>query len=274
MRSLLMATISVRSRLFTWGWILLLIGGLGPSSVKSAHADWEGTMKSSGTRGGDMPGGKVYLKRGKMRFDTTHGRMGPASVIVDAKSKEMLNLLHRPKLVMKMSFNALNNASSGEAKHLMPVCDPEQGATRCLQSQGFKKTGSERANGFECEIFEKKAEGRVTRVWHPRNQEEIPSVRMVMLNGETKDAQEEIRIDITDLQKKDLGADLFQPPSDYQTQDMSAFSQLLMRQKGAGSAAGSGSAPSAAEMRDAVQSLEGLKELMRSRRKKARESTK
>ena len=177
-------------------------------AASPALADWEADflikpIKSDpGTPTWESKG-KMYTRSGVVRMD-----MGEMSTIIDRKKHTTVSLMHARKVVMQM------DTSHYDAD--FPSCDKKD-LDKCLAAQGYKKTGSERANGHPCDIYEKdiKRGNGVTmhmKVWTATDLEESIGVRTQSTdaNGSVTESN------LTNVKVKDQPDSLFTVPPGYQ----------------------------------------------------------
>jgi len=207
-----------------------------------ALADWETDVKITGTNdplhahgSGPASLGKAYMKGSKLRMDTNGSPKGNLSLIFDHEAKKMLTIQHDAKRVIELNMGDLGALSGGKEKDLYANCNPKEGATRCLSSMGYKKTGAEKVNGFDCEIYERTSSGtdggNRTKIWHPRGMEEVPSIRVVHTGSDGHVLQQ---IDFLNLQSKPVADTVFAIPAGYKKQDMGGMLRGLMQGFGKG----------------------------------------
>jgi hypothetical protein len=208
---------------------LSLFGSLAATPL--ARADWEADLKiSTGSGDGARHGatGKMYMKGSRLRMDSEAEDTGKLSMIFDHEKKKMTTLQHAGKAAIEMDLGQLGALGGQKEKDLIANCNPKLGATVCLKQLDFKRAGSEKVNGFDCEIYEKKEEGdggaQLTRLWHPKGMEEVPSVRVIRKDSAGKLVQQ---IDLLNLKAKAIPETVFAIPSDYQKRNMSAMMQGL-----------------------------------------------
>ncbi len=202
-----------------------------------ALADWQADVqfKASGMPGQgsatEQTKGKAYGRKGLMRMDL-ETPAGSMSMLVDQEKKTVTNLMHAHKMMMQSDLSKAGVA--------IPDCKGKN-FDACLTSQGYKKVGSEEANGHPCNVYERSRKlqhtGQLERVkvWHPTDLDE-----QLVVRSQTFDAQGKMtsQFDLTNVTVAPQPASRFTPPKDY---------KLMQRPNlGAGAGAGAGAGGGAA----------------------------
>lgn len=96
---------------------------------------------------------KMSISGDKMRTDNGT----ETSVIMDAKSGDMITLMHEQKMMMKSNLNDLKAAAAALPKDTpgVTITEPKIAAT------GKK----EKVQGYDCEIYTMEAMGTMTKLW-------------------------------------------------------------------------------------------------------------
>lgn len=178
-----------------------------------ALADWEADLQLKPQAGSMGPGapqemhGKAHGRQGALRMDVESPR-GPLSVLIDWDKHQLTMLMHPMKMMMQR-----DTAQSSD----FPTCGSKD-TDACLVGQGFKKTGSETANGHPCAIYEKDTAGGKngpvhTKIWRPTDLKEVPFVRNQASNASGVVSS----LDLTNVKIGPQAGSLFVAPADYKT---------------------------------------------------------
>jgi hypothetical protein len=183
-----------------------------------ALADWEADLQLKPRAGSMGPGapqemqGKAHGRQAAVRMDVESPR-GPMSVLIDWDKHQVTMLMHSMKMMMQR-----DSAQDSE----FPSCSAKD-TDACLVSQGFKKTGTETANGHPCAVYEKttaggKAPPAHIKLWRPTDLKEVPFVRSQSSN----DSGVTGSLDLTNVKIAPQPASLFVAPADYKSMQMPA----------------------------------------------------
>lgn len=174
-----------------------------------SSADWEGNFKTTITGGKNVPevSGVMRMKKELMRIDAT--TPATISTIVNLKSKKAWTLLHHQKMTME------TNLSTVEAQ--TPVCGSVN-IDECLKTKGFKKTGTETANGYPCTVYEADITGADKKtshikMWRPNSLKEVPSVKSVITSTGGNTAE----TNFSNIKTTPQADSLFAAPKNYQS---------------------------------------------------------
>jgi hypothetical protein len=223
----------------------------------AAWGDYTGDYKvttSGGRQGGHNITGKVMAKLAakKMRMNVEGpGGMGNVSIIIDETNRKIFNIMHSRRTIMEMDMALWERENNSPC---MNAADAEA----CLTRMGFRKTGTESANGYDCDVFTK-SETRdgvatTTKFYHPKNRADAPLTRMIMTRPDNT-----MQMDITNISYNAVADSTFALPSGYARQDASA---MMNAYTGGGKGGAGGKAPSAADM-ERMQKM--IQEQMRKR---------
>ena len=177
-----------------------------------AHADWQGEMQIKMDKNPTKMAGKAYGKDGALRVDMDVEQGGKVSMISDYPHHKVYTLMHAQKMYATGDMNGMG------AK--MPSCSTKD-IEGCLEKNGYKKTGSDSANGHPCDVYEKddKISGvkNHQKLWRPTDLKEVPFVRT-----ESKSASDTLStFDILNVKiVSALSSSLFSPPADYHVLQM------------------------------------------------------
>lgn len=175
------------------------------------QADWEAKVKVDGKA--KVPAavgeGKMRIKGKKMRFDIKSPM--DLSVIGDSAKRKAWTLIHAPRMVMESSL------SESDLKNI-PLCD-EKGAEVCLREAGYKKTGTEKVNGYATTIYEAdlrspkvKVPTRV-KLWKVDGMKEMPVTRVHAFEaGKTEPVS---TMDLTEIKVGPIADAVFTVPKGY-----------------------------------------------------------
>jgi outer membrane lipoprotein-sorting protein len=182
-------------------------------AASPALADWEADVQtksktpSSGEALQEMKG-KAYGRNNMMRMDleTPHG---PMSTIVDRDKRSVVTLMHSQKMVMQADANRYDAN--------IPSCNKKD-IDACFLEQGYKKTGTEQANGHPCAVYEKDQKlsrgGTVhLKLWKPTDFKEAVIVRSQAIDASGSTSE----MNLTNLKVKAQPDSLFNVPSDYRS---------------------------------------------------------
>jgi len=194
--------------------------------VPTAWADW---VIESKIEGGATAGNAVTkIKGDKIRMDLSQGRFGPTSVILDGKTGDMINLMHTPKVVMKISGAAFKEQMTAAGKGKDPAANPKPEPT------GQK----EMVGGYECEIWKRTSEKGTVTFWVVKNHPQEAALKVLAktvgtLSGEgdnglpgqilrtTRDlGQLQVRTEMISIKEQEVDAKEFEAPEGYR--EMSA----------------------------------------------------
>lgn len=175
-----------------------------------ALADWESDLQLKPRAGSMGPGapqemkGKAHGRQGALRMDIESPR-GPMSVLVNWEKHQVTMLMHPMKMMAQRDATQDSD---------FPSCGA-QDTDACLVSQGFKKTGSETANGHPCSVYEKTSTGGTSpihvKLWRPTDLKEVPFVRSESSN----DSGVLSSANLTNVKIAPQPDSLFVPPADY-----------------------------------------------------------
>jgi hypothetical protein len=180
----------------------------------SALADWEGKLSVKPLKK-DAPAplldGRIFLQEGKSRTEM----QGPMGISIVSISDGKKHYLLYPS---QNSYSEIDPATAPEGEPRMPSC-ASGNFDDCIKGQGFKKSGSGEANGFDCSIYERTSEGRrgpvTSKVWHPNKAKAPAFVRFVVSQADGSGMQ----MDATDFKEKSLDKSLFKIPEGYTQQE-------------------------------------------------------
>ncbi|XXF78209.1 hypothetical protein P2318_00185 [Myxococcaceae bacterium GXIMD 01537] len=198
-------------------------------SAAPALADWEADlqMKPQASPMGGAPTselkGKAHGRQSMLRMDV-QSPQGPMGMLINWDKHQVTVLMPAHKMAIQRDTSQDSDIPSCGVKDI----------DKCLASKGFKKAGSETVNGHPCIVYEKDAEGSTgpvkTKVWRPKDLEEVPFVRSESSNTSGVLSL----INLTNVTTKSQPDSHFAVPAGYR----------VMQSSGAGaSAAGPGAAP-------------------------------
>lgn len=197
-----------------------------------ALADWEADvrLKSQGAAalgGSEVATGRAYGSKAGLRmdFETPQGRL---SNIIDWKQRQAVTLMHAHKRALWMDL--------GRAGLSVPDCEGAKDVEKCLVGRGYRRTGTEEANGHPCTVYERKAtrkdDAEDVKLWRPTDLAEVPFLRT-----QTFDARGQVvsQLNLTNVKVAPQPASLFTVPVDYQRMEAGRLtSEGAPRAKGSG----------------------------------------
>lgn len=188
-----------------------------PASL--ALADWQGKMIMTSPDLGTPMRGAISAKGTKLRMDmgSKEQRM---TTITDMKSRKVIMLMHAQKMKMESTYDPSKQGVACSTNDI----------DACFRDQGFKKTGSDTANGHACDVYEgvqKTEDGKKVhqKIWRPKRLKEVVMVRAVS----RLDGSKPVTIDITDIKVGKIPDSAFKVPAGYNA--MPDMSKMLKGMK-------------------------------------------
>ncbi len=171
------------------------------------RADWEAKMEMTLPEKPKMEG-HMRMKKDRVRLDMTSPV--PMSSIVHTDQGKAYTLMHPMKMMMETNIKQMESQ--------IPMCKASE-IDACLAKQGYKKVGSEKIGGHDCDVYAAKVEHKDKKVdiklWRPKSMKEVPALRVeAKPEGEGEGV---ILTELKDVQVKTQAASHFEVPKDYRS---------------------------------------------------------
>lgn len=186
-----------------------------------ALADYEGTLIVTLPPGAPMTElrGAVHFKKGRMRMDYTEPMQ--MSVLHDMSGKTTQLF---PKTLTYSEMDVSKAGGSTSAAQQFPICSDFSDAEKCFAQMGFTRDGTERVNGYDCDVYrrdvEKDGKSMHVKMWRPSKIKYMVFVRQTLEQAAVGKAPSggkgfAMQINIPDLKEKAQPDSLFAIPADY-----------------------------------------------------------
>ena len=182
-----------------------------------AQADWQGKLHTTmePSRPGMPPenDGEIHAKKGKVRIDQAMGGIGNGYMIYDFKTRKLDMVVPDKKAYVEI------DAPQPGSQHEMPVGCVTGSVQQCLESQDFKKTGTETVEGRACNVWERDrtaGSGELRqKIWVPTDAKELVFVKQIVQGPQFTRTTV-----VKDLKSAPQDDALFEVPKGYAKHDM------------------------------------------------------